>query len=45
MQTSPTPRLVEQRKIEKLLMKLAKVRPISAKPAPIADGKVALKSA
>jgi hypothetical protein len=45
MKTSPTPRLAEQRKIEKLLLKLAKVRPISAKPAPIADGKIALKSA
>jgi hypothetical protein len=28
----------EQKKIEKLLLKLAKIKPISAKPAPIADG-------
>jgi hypothetical protein len=45
MTTSPTPRPAEQRKIEKLMVKLAKVRPISAKPAPIAHGQVALKSA
>jgi len=28
----------EQRKIEKLLVKLAKLKPISAKPAPIMTG-------
>jgi hypothetical protein len=27
----------EQKKIEKLLLKLAKIKPVSAKPAPIAD--------
>lgn len=31
----------EQKKIEKLLIKLAKVQPISAKPAPIMQGKSA----
>jgi len=30
--------LHEQRKIEKLLLKLAKLKPISAKPAPIMSG-------
>jgi hypothetical protein len=30
-----SPRPGEQKKIEKLLLKLAKVKPISAKPAPI----------
>jgi len=30
--------LHEQRKIEKLLLKLAKLKPISAKPAPIVTG-------
>jgi hypothetical protein len=35
----------EQRKIEKLLVKLAKTKPISAQPAPIANGKIALKTA
>jgi len=30
----------EQKKIEKLLLKLAKIKPISAKPAPIADGQL-----
>jgi hypothetical protein len=35
--TSP-PRPNEQRKIEKLLLQLAKVQPISAKAAPIANG-------
>jgi len=35
----------EQKKIEKLLMKLAKVKPISAQPAPITQGKSALRIA
>jgi len=30
--------LHEQRKIEKLLLKLAKLKPIAAKPAPIMSG-------
>lgn len=37
MQTS-LPRLHEQRKIEFLLTKLATVKPIAAKPAPIVRG-------
>jgi hypothetical protein len=41
MKTSRSPRLSEQRKVEKLLLKLAKVRPIAGKPAPIAQGKMA----
>lgn len=45
MKTSKSPRVAEQRKIEKLLLKLAKVQPISAKPAPIARGEILLKSA
>jgi hypothetical protein len=35
----------EQKKIEKLLLKLAKIKPISAKPAPIADGQVTRRTA
>jgi len=31
-------KLHEHRKIEKLLLKLAKLKPISAKPAPIVSG-------
>jgi len=34
--------LHEQRKIEKLLLKLAKLKPISAKPAPIMSGSNAI---
>jgi len=36
------PQLHEQRKVETLLIKLAKVQPISAKPAPIANSKAAI---
>jgi hypothetical protein len=35
----------EQKKIEKLLLKLAKIKPISAKPAPIADGQFTRRTA
>ena len=35
----------EQTKIEKLLLKLAKIKPISARPAPIMTGPSALKTA
>jgi hypothetical protein len=42
--TSPA-RPNEQRKVEKLLAKLAKVQPISAKPAPISSGRMLLKTA
>ena len=35
----------EQKKVEKLLLKLAKIKPTSAKPAPIADGQVTPRSA
>jgi len=37
--------LHEQEKIEKLLLKLAKDKPISARPAPIANGQVTPRSA
>ena len=42
--TSPS-RPNEQRRIEKLLAKLALVKPISAKPAPIASGIAIVKTA
>jgi len=35
----------EQKKIEKLLLKLAKIKPISAKPAPIAGGQITRRTA
>jgi hypothetical protein len=35
----------EQRKIEKLLLKLVKLKPISAKPAPIMSGSSGIKAA
>jgi hypothetical protein len=35
----------EQRKVENLLAKLAKIKPMTAKPAPILSGKNALRSA
>jgi hypothetical protein len=35
----------EQRKIEQLLIALAKKQPVSAKPAPIANGKTATGTA
>lgn len=38
-------RPAEQRKIERLLIKLAKVKPVGARPAPIAKGETALKTA
>jgi hypothetical protein len=38
-------RPAEQRKIERLLIKLAKTKPIAARPAPIASGERVLKSA
>jgi hypothetical protein len=45
MTQSSNPLFHEQKKVEKLLLKLAKVKPISAKPAPIAGGQVTLRSA
>jgi hypothetical protein len=45
MKVLSSPRPNEQRKVENLLLKLAKVQPISAKPAPIMYGQRALKSA
>jgi len=39
------PRPNEHRKIEKLLVKLAGMKPISARPAPIASGAKVLKTA
>lgn len=42
--TSPS-RPNEHRKVEKLLLKLANVKPIAARPAPIANGTRILKAA
>jgi len=42
--TSP-PQTHEQRKLEKLLLRLSKVKPISAKPAPIVLGESAIRAA
>jgi hypothetical protein len=39
------PQSREQRKIEALLVKLSKVKPISAKPAPIVRGEPAIRAA
>jgi len=35
----------EEKKIEKLLLKLEKIQPISAKPAPIAGGHITRRTA
>jgi hypothetical protein len=35
----------EQMKIEKLLLKLAKINPVSTKPPPIANGQITPRSA
>jgi hypothetical protein len=35
----------EQRKVEALLLRLSKIQPISAKPAPIVFGKTAIREA
>jgi hypothetical protein len=35
----------EQRKLEELLVRLSKVKPISAKPAPIVQGESAIRAA
>ncbi|HUO13589.1 MAG TPA: hypothetical protein VMX38_01285 [Verrucomicrobiae bacterium] len=45
MKTTSHPRPNEQRKIEKLLVKLAKLKSVSTPPAPIANGTAALKTA
>jgi hypothetical protein len=39
MKITSRPRPNEQRKIEKLLVKLAKIKSVSAKPAPMNSGK------
>jgi hypothetical protein len=39
------PQSHEQRKVEELLVKLSKVKPISAKPAPIVLGRSAIRIA
>ena len=39
MKITSLPRPNEQRKIEKLLVKLAKIKSVSAKPAPTNNGK------
>jgi hypothetical protein len=45
MKHSSLPQPHEQSRLEMLLIKLAKIQPISAKPAPISTGKVTLKTA
>ena len=45
MKPARVPRPNEQRKVDKLLLKLVKVQPVQAKPAPIMFGTSALKSA
>lgn len=40
MKIARLPRPAEQRKIEKLLAKLAEIKPIGAKPAPISGAQV-----
>jgi hypothetical protein len=43
MTQNSLPQLHEQRKVEALLLRLSKLQPISAKPAPIVFGKVAIR--
>jgi hypothetical protein len=45
MKITSRPRPNEQRKIEKLLVKLAKIKSVSAKPAPMNSGKSLPQSA
>jgi hypothetical protein len=45
MTTTSLPQSHEQRKIDKLLLKLAKMKPKHGKPAPIASGINTLKTA
>jgi hypothetical protein len=44
MTPTSQPQLHEQRKIEQLLAKLSKMKPISAKPAPIIQGMSAIRA-
>jgi hypothetical protein len=39
------PQRHEQRKVEELLLRLSKMKPISAKPVPIVLGKAAIRTA
>jgi len=39
------PKLYEQRKVEKLLIKLANIEPVSATPAPVLNTKIDLRTA
>jgi hypothetical protein len=45
MKQTSLPQPHEQRKVEELLVKLSKIRPISAKPTPIVPGKTASRTA
>ena len=45
MTRTTLPQMHEQRKIEKLLLKLAKMKPKHGKPAPIASGINTLRTA
>jgi hypothetical protein len=45
MRRTSLPRPHHERKLEALLVNLSKVKPISAKPAPIVPGKSAIRAA
>jgi hypothetical protein len=45
MTRTSLPQPHEQRKVEELLVKLSKIKPISAKPAPIVLGNPAIRAA
>jgi hypothetical protein len=45
MTQNSLPQRHEQRKVEELLLRLSKMKPISAKPAPIVLGKPAIRVA
>jgi hypothetical protein len=45
MTQNSLPQRHEQRKVEELLLRLTKMKPISAKPAPIVFGKAAIPAA
>jgi hypothetical protein len=45
MTQTSLPQPHEQRKVEELLVKLSKMKPISAKPAPIVPGNPAIRAA
>lgn len=44
MSETSTPQRHEQRKLDKLLLRLSKMKPTSPKPAPVAPGKSAIRA-